>query len=79
LIFSILLASDIIYFKLFKKHLTTELLLAKSHFDYFLDLALHDYFVVTLIIIGFIILLFYFTLKLIDKYYVPPNKNLSLI
>jgi phosphoglycerol transferase MdoB-like AlkP superfamily enzyme len=77
LIFSILLASDIIYFKLFKKHLTTELLLAKSHFDYFLDLALHDYFVVTLIIIGFIILLFYFTLKLIDKYYVPPNKNLS--
>ena len=76
LIFSLLLVSDIIYFKLFLKHFTTELLLAKNHISYFCSLAFGKYLFVTLSIILITILLFYFSLKIINKYYTKPNTNI---
>ncbi len=76
LVFSFLLTADIIYFKFFGKHLTTEILLAKSHFSYFVSLAFGDYLPITIGISIFTILLFYFSFKRINKYYVPPNKSI---
>ncbi|MDR1952225.1 MAG: sulfatase-like hydrolase/transferase [Elusimicrobiota bacterium] len=75
LTFSFLLAADIIYFKLFLKHFTTEPLLIGDHFTYFLSLAFGDYIYVTFIIVVVSFLLFYFSFKAIDKYYCPPNKK----
>lgn len=76
LVFSFILTADIIYFKVFGKHLTTEILLAESHFSYFLSLAFGDYLPITIGISVFIILLFYYSFKLIDKYYAPPHKSI---
>lgn len=75
LIFAFILAADVVYFNLFEKHLTTEILLAKEHFSYFLSLAFTDYIFVTISIAALAILLFYFSFKIIDKYYVPANRN----
>lgn len=76
LVFSFVLAADVVYFKLFEKHLTTEFLLAGEHFSYFLSLAFGDYLFVTVAIAVFTVLLFYFSFKLIDKYYAPPNRKI---
>ncbi|MDR3256226.1 MAG: sulfatase-like hydrolase/transferase [Endomicrobium sp.] len=75
---SFLLAADVIHFKLFEKHLTTEVLLIKNHFSYFLSLAFGDYIFITIANFLFIILLFYFSFKIIDKYYVPANPKILL-
>lgn len=76
LVFSLLLVSDIIYFKLFSKHFTTELLLAKNHISYFCSLAFGEYLLVTISIFLFTILLFYLSFKLINKYYTKPNTSI---
>ncbi len=76
LLFSFVLAADIIYFQVFEKHLTTEILLAKSHMSYFLSLAFTDYLFVTVLIAVITGLLFYFSFKTINNKYVPPSKNI---
>ena len=76
LVFSFILAADVVYFKLFEKHLTTEILLTKSHLSYFLSLAFGDYIFATIFIILFTLFLFYFSFKLIDRYYVPAHRNI---
>jgi hypothetical protein len=69
LLFGFLLAADVVYFKLFLKHLTTEPILIKSHFDYFLSLAFGNYIVATISILLFASAIFYFSFKIVDKYY----------
>ncbi|MDR2426244.1 MAG: sulfatase-like hydrolase/transferase [Endomicrobium sp.] len=76
LVFLFVLAADVIYFTLFEKHLTTEFLLAESHFGYFLSLAFGEYIFMTILIIAMTVLLFYFSLKIIDKFYTPPNRKI---
>jgi hypothetical protein len=76
----LLLAGDVINFKFFNKHLTTEVLLAKNHLSYFFSLAFKDYFFVTLTIIFFAALLFYFSFKFVNKnyYYFKKDNFLNL-
>jgi phosphoglycerol transferase MdoB-like AlkP superfamily enzyme len=75
---ALLLAGDIINFKFFNKHLTTEILLAKNHVTYFLSLAFKDYFFITLTIILVFILLFYFSFQFINKNYYYSQKDTAL-
>jgi phosphoglycerol transferase MdoB-like AlkP superfamily enzyme len=72
LLFGFLLAADVVYFKLFLKHLTTEPLLIKSHFDYFINLAFGNYIFATISILLFTVAVCYFSFKIIDKYYKKP-------
>ncbi|MDR2709377.1 MAG: LTA synthase family protein [Elusimicrobiota bacterium] len=76
IIFSFLLAADIIYFNLFAKHLTTELLLIGDHFTYFVSLALGDYLPITIAIVVLTAAMFYFSFKIINKKYVPAPKGI---
>jgi len=76
LFFSFFLPADIVYFKIFEKHLTTEPLLIQSHFSYFLSLAIGDYLFVTLLAVIFSVCMFYFSFKIIDKYYAVPNRKI---
>ena len=76
LVFSFVLAADIVYFRLFEKHLTTEILLAKEHFGYFLSLAFGDYIFVTVFVTVFTFFLFYFSFKMIDKKYAAPDRKI---
>ncbi|MDR1522943.1 MAG: sulfatase-like hydrolase/transferase [Endomicrobium sp.] len=78
LIVALLLTGDVINFKFFNKHLTTEVLLAKNHVSYFFSLAFKDYLFVTLTIILFFCFLFYFSFKYIDKNYHSFTKNIAL-
>jgi hypothetical protein len=75
LIFGFLLIADVIYFKLSIKHLTTEPLLLKSHFDYFVSLAFGNYIFMTSSILLFVIAIFYFSFKMVDKYYKKPYRG----
>ena len=75
LLFSFLLAGDIIYFKLFLKHLTTEPLLIGDHFTYFLSLAFGDYILATVFIVLLTAALFYLSFRVVSKNYLPPNKK----
>jgi phosphoglycerol transferase MdoB-like AlkP superfamily enzyme len=75
---TLLLAGDIINFKFFNKHLTTEISLAKNHVSYFLSLAFKDYFFITLTIILVFILLFYFSFQFINKNYYYSQKDTAL-
>jgi phosphoglycerol transferase MdoB-like AlkP superfamily enzyme len=72
LLFSFLLAADVIYFKLFMKHLTTEAILIKTHFNYLLSLAFGNYIFVTISILLFTVFIFYISFKIVDKYYQKP-------
>jgi phosphoglycerol transferase MdoB-like AlkP superfamily enzyme len=74
LLFGFLLAADVVYFKLFLKHLTTEPILIKSHFDYFLSLAFGNYIFATLSILLFASAIFYFSFKIVDKQYKKPYR-----
>jgi phosphoglycerol transferase MdoB-like AlkP superfamily enzyme len=76
LFFGFLLATDVIYFKIFLKHLTTEPLLLKSHFDYFLSLAFGNYIFVTISVLLFACAIFYFSFKVVDKYYNEPFRGI---
>ncbi|MDR1418013.1 MAG: LTA synthase family protein [Endomicrobium sp.] len=71
----LLLSGDVINFKFFNKHLTTEILLVKNHLSYFFSLAFKDYFFVTLTIILFSVVLFYFSFKFVNKNYCYLKKN----
>jgi phosphoglycerol transferase MdoB-like AlkP superfamily enzyme len=75
---TLLLAGDIINFKFFNKHLTTEILLAKNHITYLFSLAFKDYLFVTLIVILFSVFLFYFSFNFIDKNYNYLQKDIAL-
>jgi hypothetical protein len=77
LLFGFLLAADVVYFKLFLKHLTTEPILIKSHFSYFLSLAFGNYIVVTMSILLFTSAIFLFSLKIVDKYYKKPYARIA--
>jgi phosphoglycerol transferase MdoB-like AlkP superfamily enzyme len=74
----LLLAGDVINFKFFNKHLTTEVSLIKNHLSYFFSLAFNDYFFVTLTIIVFSILLFYFSFKFVNKDYCYVRRKNAL-
>ncbi|MDR3071679.1 MAG: sulfatase-like hydrolase/transferase [Endomicrobium sp.] len=71
------LTADIIYFKLFEKHFTTEPLLIKNHFSYFLNLALNDYIFITVTIVLFVTILLIFSLRTVNRYYMPPNRKIG--
>jgi phosphoglycerol transferase MdoB-like AlkP superfamily enzyme len=71
-----LLVADTVYFQLFKRHFTTEVLIANTHLNYLLGLAFSKYIFATAIIILFVVLLFYFSFKAIDKYYKPANTKI---
>jgi hypothetical protein len=75
----LLLADDVINFKFFNKHLTTEVLLIKNHLSYFFSLAFKDYFFVTLTIIFFPIFLLYFSFKFINKNYCYLGKGYTVV
>ncbi|MDR1196066.1 MAG: LTA synthase family protein [Endomicrobium sp.] len=75
LVFLFILAADVIYFNIFEKHLTTEFLLAKSHFSYFVSLAFGDFIFVTISIFVFTVLLFWFSFKIVDKYYTSSDRR----
>jgi phosphoglycerol transferase MdoB-like AlkP superfamily enzyme len=74
-----ILAADIVNFKFFEKHLTTEILLAKNHLNYLLSLAFNDYLFVTIAIILLCSFIFYFSFKIVNKYYQPANKTITFI
>ncbi|MDR1104689.1 MAG: sulfatase-like hydrolase/transferase, partial [Endomicrobium sp.] len=77
LLFGFLLAADVVYFKLFLKHLTTEPILIKSHFDYFLSLAFGNYIFATISILLFVSAIFYFSFKIVNKYYKKPYTGIA--
>jgi hypothetical protein len=77
LLFGFLLAADVVYFQLFLKHLTTEPILMKSHFDYFLSLAFGNYIIATISILLFAFAIFYFSFKIVDKYYKKPYTRIA--
>jgi phosphoglycerol transferase MdoB-like AlkP superfamily enzyme len=75
--FLLFLTGDIIYFAQFQKHLTTELLLATNHISFLLSLAFKDYILAVLLIIALFAAVQYVSLKIADKYYTSPNKNIA--